>query len=76
MRTGDEIGTETLLAAMDAADAEAVILPASAVPDEERPLLSPWMIFIYTVLLSEQCSRWYSLKSVFTKAIIVGLRLL
>ena len=26
MRTGDEIGTETLLAAMDAADAEAVIL--------------------------------------------------
>ena len=28
-RTEDEIGTETLLAAMDAADAEAVILPAS-----------------------------------------------
>ena len=26
---------------MDAADAEAVILPASAVPDEERPLLPP-----------------------------------
>ena len=29
MRTGDEIRTEALLAAMDAADAEAVILPAS-----------------------------------------------
>ncbi len=35
MRTGDENGTEALLAAMDAADAEAVILPASAVSDEE-----------------------------------------
>ena len=29
MRTGDEIRTEALLAAMDAEDAEAVILPAS-----------------------------------------------
>ena len=28
---------------MDAADAEAVILPASAVPDEERPLLPPFL---------------------------------
>ena len=28
---------------MDAADAEAVILPASAVPDEERPLLLPFL---------------------------------
>ena len=35
VRTGDEIRTEALLAVMDAADAEAVILPASAVPDEE-----------------------------------------
>ena len=35
VRTGDEIRTKALLAAMDAADAEAVILPASAVPDEE-----------------------------------------
>ena len=43
MRTGDEIRTEALLAAMDAADAEAVILPASAVPDEERPLLPPFL---------------------------------
>ena len=43
MRTGDENGTEALLAAMDAADAEAVILPASAVPDEERPLLPPFL---------------------------------
>ena len=29
MRTGDEIRTEALLAAVDATDAEAVILPAS-----------------------------------------------
>ena len=34
MRTGDEIRTEALLAAMDAADAEAVILPASAISHE------------------------------------------
>ena len=35
VRTDDEIRTEALLAAMDAADTEAVILSASAVPNEE-----------------------------------------
>ena len=41
----------------------------------EVPLLN---IFLYFTIfwLCTKCSRWYSLKSVFTKAIIVGLRLL
>ena len=41
----------------------------------EVPLLN---IFLYFTIfwLCTKCSRWYSLESVFTKAIIVGLRLL
>ena len=61
MRTGDEIRTEALLAAMDAADAEAVILPASAVPDEERPLLPPFLTSRSEERrVGKECrSRWY-----------------
>ena len=41
-RTGDEIRSKALLAVMGAADADEVILPASAVAYEERPLPPPF----------------------------------
>ena len=43
VRTGNEIRPKALLAVMDAADTEAVILPPSAVSYEERPLLPPFL---------------------------------
>ena len=42
-RTGDEIHPKALLAVMDAADADAVILSASAVSYEECPFLPPFL---------------------------------
>ena len=43
VRTTDYNSTKALLAVMDAADTEAVILPPSAVSYEERPLLPPFL---------------------------------